>query len=516
MNNRQKLVQKQFLNNEEEIIGELEKTYNQALKDINDKISNLNFTINDLKLEYSWLDDNDPQKAKVKSMIQSKIYQRNYQEQLKKQVDDILKRMQTSQFASISEYLDTCYTDGFIGTVFDAYGQGVPFYTPINQEAMVRAVQLESKISKGLYTKLGEDVDLLKKRITAEVSRGIVTGKTYAQVAKQLENQTRIGFNKAVRIARTEGHRVQTTATMDAMESAKARGADVVKQWDATLDSKTRESHTHVDGEIRELDKPFSNGLMFPGDPSGGAAEVVNCRCALLQRARKVVESDDKSFTKFNGFTKQVEGFDSPEDYNEFKKAFMSGDNQKYMKYVEQMQDKYNTQNFMQVLDKMSEQEYRHYSKLLANNPIYRKKKDDEGVFTTFNNSKGDVIKPKSIMKEMNKSEIGKETLEYLNKENVPVRLYYGVDHPKNKFGFYDPIDDEIVIFGDVTRTTKETALTVIHETTHRKLGAKGGFDEEVECFKAEKLHEKGYLTNSDISDIMEKVKRLYPEYVQG
>lgn len=368
MNNRQKLVQKQFLNSEEEVIKRLNEVYSKSLVEINDKIEKLSFTIGKLQQEYDWMDIDDPQRAKVKSMIQSRIYQKKYQEQLQKQLDGILKRMQTSEFTTISEYLDECYTDGFIGTIFDAQGQGVPIITPIDQEAMVRAVQLESKISKGLYRRLGEDVTLLRKKITAEVSRGIASGMTFKQVAKQLENQSRIGFNKAVRIARTEGHRIQCTATMDAMTSAKDRGADVVKQWDSTLDARTRDSHAKIDGEIRELDKKFSNGLMFPGDSSGSAAEVVNCRCALLQRAKWAV---DGGFTKINNFTKQVESFDSPQQYDEFKKSFFSKENKAYMNYVEQMQDKYKTKNFASVLEKMSDREYDHYSKLLKSNPIY-------------------------------------------------------------------------------------------------------------------------------------------------
>lgn len=371
MNNRQKLVQKQFLSNEEEIIKKLEGIYDQALKDIDAKISKLTFTINDLKLEYSWLEDDDPEKARLKSLIQSKIYQRDYQEQLKKQIDGILQRMDVAEFTNISDYLDTCYSDGFIGAFFDTHGQGVPILAPINQEAMVRAVQLESKISKGLYTRLGKDVGLLKVRITAEVSRGIATGLSYSQVAKLLENQMRVGFNRAVRIARTEGHRIQTTATMDAMQSVKDRGADVVKQWDSTLDARTRDSHAKVDGEIRELDKPFSNGLMYAGDPHGRAEEVINCRCALLQRARWAIEGDDVSFTKFNGFTRQIETFESPKTYGEFKKAFFHPDNVKFMQYTEQMQEKYGTRNWKVILGEMSEREYKHYSMLLEKSPIY-------------------------------------------------------------------------------------------------------------------------------------------------
>lgn len=67
-----------------------------------------------------------------------------------------------------------------------------------------------------------------------------------------------------MRIARTEGHRIQCQSGMDACYKAKEKGANVVKQWDATLDVKTRTSHVQVDGEIRELDEKFSNGLMFP------------------------------------------------------------------------------------------------------------------------------------------------------------------------------------------------------------------------------------------------------------
>ena len=206
------------------------------------------------------------------------------------------------------------------GTIYDAHGQGVPIIAPIDQEAMVRAVQLESKISKGLYTRLGEDVDLLKKKITAQVSRSIATGMTYAQTAKALENYTRIGYNNAIRIARTEGHRIQCASTMDAMKTAKSKGADVLKQWDATLDDRTRESHIHLHGQIREVNKPFSNGLMYPGDPSGTAAEVINCRCALLQRARWALdEAELVTLQEHATFF----GIDKSKDFEDFKKKYL-------------------------------------------------------------------------------------------------------------------------------------------------------------------------------------------------
>ena len=328
MNRRQKLVQQQFLNNEEAVIKRLKQVYNQSLKDVNDKVKNLELQIGSLTEEYDWLDDDEPQKEIMRSRIQSKIYQKQYQEALQGQLDEVLKKMQTKQFLTVSDYLDGCYTDGFVGTVFDQHGQGVPLIKPIDQEAMVRAVQLDSKISQGLYTRLGEDVSLLKKKITAQVSRGVATGMSWKQVAKQLEGYTNVGFNRAVRIARTEGHRIQCTAAMDDMRSAKDKGDDVLKQWDATLDDVTRESHRQVDGEIRELDEEFSNHLMFAGDPAGGAAEVVNCRCAVLQRARWALDEDELQTLKDRA---AYFGLDKSEEFADFEK--------KYLKAAEQVSE---------------------------------------------------------------------------------------------------------------------------------------------------------------------------------
>jgi len=272
-------------------------------------------------------------------------------------VDDELTRLHKNGYLTVSDYLDDCYTNGFIGSMYDMHGQGVPLAMPIDKDAMVHAVQLDSNISQGMYSKMGVDVQELRNRITMQVSRGIATGASWPQVAKQLNGEMRIGYNKAVRIARTEGHRIQNQAKMDAMDDATERGADLVKQWDATLDGKTRDSHAAVDGEFREKDEEFSNGLQFPGDPHGAAGEVINCRCALLMRARWAVSN---GFTKMNNFTKQLETFESPEAYDEFKEGFFSPENKQYMNYVQTLEKRYNTRDFPTILERMNEREYGH------------------------------------------------------------------------------------------------------------------------------------------------------------
>ena len=396
MNRRQKIVQEQFLNNEDAVIGRLEQVYTKSLSDINKKVKTLDSSIAGLQKALSDVGEEEigelaaaylkgkpyitPEEAKetLQSMLQSKVYQKGYQEALQKQVGGILDTMHKEEFKTVSEYLNKCYEEGFVGTLYDLQGQGIPLCFPLDQEAMVRAVQLDSKISQGLYSKVGENVSALKETITAEVSRGISTGMSYAQVAQQIKARMTGNYDdrpggalyRAMTIARTEGHRIQSQSKMDACYNAKDKGAEVVKQWDSTLDGDTRESHRHVDMEIRELDEKFSNGLMFPGDPSGGAAEVVSCRCALLQRARWALEG---SFTKMNNFTKEIETFESPEDYDEFKKAFFSKENRAYMNYHTELEERYGTKNFKKLLENMTDEEYSHYMKLYGKSPVYNK-----------------------------------------------------------------------------------------------------------------------------------------------
>lgn len=121
--------------------------------------------------------------------------------------------------------------------------------------------------------------------IKQSVSRGLLTGEHPGEVAKRLEGlftgDTPLSpYKRAVRIAQTEMHSVMNQAALETMAAADAGGLKMKKTWDATLDSKTRQDHRKVDGETVDLDKPFSNGLMRPGD--GGAADRINCRCALV------------------------------------------------------------------------------------------------------------------------------------------------------------------------------------------------------------------------------------------
>lgn len=82
------------------------------------------------------------------------------------------------------------------------------------------------------------------------------------------------------RIARTE---ILGASNMGSIEGARSTGLDLKKKWVATLDDRIRSSHIAMNSEpAQDLDQPYSNDLMFPGDPSGKASEIINCRCTQV------------------------------------------------------------------------------------------------------------------------------------------------------------------------------------------------------------------------------------------
>lgn len=263
MNKAQKEVQQAQLNDEKKVIKLLELVYEQAKKDCEQKIRELSART-DLE------------------NLQSIIYQKEYQQIMVDQIESILYDLHEGQFTTIANYLQQSYINGYVGMYYDLHLSGIPLIVPINQDQVVKALKTNSKLSSGLYKRLGEDVDYLKRSIRAELSRGISSGSSWnemaVRIAKGMNSPFRKAYNNAIRIARTEGHRIQNEAALDGQRGAKKKGADIVKQWDSTLDGRTRDEHRECDGQIREIDEPFDVGgekMQAPG-VGGSARNVCN------------------------------------------------------------------------------------------------------------------------------------------------------------------------------------------------------------------------------------------------
>lgn len=160
-------------------------------------------------------------------------------------------------------------------------------FTLYNHAAVERLIKDNPKLLPNPKVDIPKDLRWNQQHIQSAITQGILQGKSIPEIAKNLQSVTGMDERAAIRNARTAMTGAQNAGRLDSMKRAQARGIGVKKGWLATLDHVTRDSHVDLDGEVQELDRAFSNGLMFPGDASGIPAEVYNCRCRLTHEYDK-------------------------------------------------------------------------------------------------------------------------------------------------------------------------------------------------------------------------------------
>ena len=121
----------------------------------------------------------------------------------------------------------------------------------------------------------------------------MMSGKGFEVLRDTIEN---LNESSAVSAARTAAIAAQNTGSLSAMKRLAEMGVEVQKEWVATLDSRTRASHRALDGQRRDLDEAFSNGLQYPG-ASGDPAERWNCRCKIKAYMPKYDSEDEPRLT---------------------------------------------------------------------------------------------------------------------------------------------------------------------------------------------------------------------------
>jgi SPP1 gp7 family putative phage head morphogenesis protein len=90
---------------------------------------------------------------------------------------------------------------------------------------------------------------------------------------------------RAEMIVRTETGRAFNMANQSSQEEAAKKIPGLRKEWLATADDRTRQSHLNAHGQVVDVDKPFNIGgylMMYPNDPAGPASETINCRCTSV------------------------------------------------------------------------------------------------------------------------------------------------------------------------------------------------------------------------------------------
>ena len=141
-------------------------------------------------------------------------------------------------------------------------------------------------IATTVAKKVVKITETTRKMIRNIIKKSEAAGESIEQIASKIDDLylEQIIPNRSEVIARTE---VIGASNAGNRFAAKQTGLNLEKQWLSTRDDRVRESHEEIDGEKRPIDEPYSNGLMFPGDPSGEPEEVIQCRCTEIYNVVK-------------------------------------------------------------------------------------------------------------------------------------------------------------------------------------------------------------------------------------
>lgn len=144
---------------------------------------------------------------------------------------------------------------------------------------------INSEVLQGIVQ--GESIPDMSKRIFGEIMK---TAKTDGLTDKEMGALLKRNRDASIRSARTIVTGAECKGRFDSYERAESDGIILDKEWVETNDGRTRHSHRHkpqgVGGEVVGIHETFSNGLMFPGDPSGEASEIYQCRCTIVAKVK--------------------------------------------------------------------------------------------------------------------------------------------------------------------------------------------------------------------------------------
>lgn len=143
-----------------------------------------------------------------------------------------------------------------------------------------------------------KDYQWNRQEFTSAVTQGILQGESIPDIVKR--TRSIFGMNRAAafRAARTATTSAECAGRVSSYRRAERLGIDLMQEWMATVDPRTRPSHVALDGERVAVGEEFSNGLRFPGDPQGPGREVYNCRCTLVAAVDGIDQSAAARFSR--------------------------------------------------------------------------------------------------------------------------------------------------------------------------------------------------------------------------
>lgn len=266
---------------ENKIAAQYNDAYRELLKTCNEYFKKFEERY---QKEYAAYQNGEYTDAEFKAWVKAQIARGEHWNRLRENAALRITKANETAASYINDTTPSIWTLNYNYTAYQAdKAMGISF--DIYDENTVRRLIVEDpKLLPAISQKAidrAKDTAWNRNQFTKDVTSGILQGKSPTQLAKTIKHTMGLNQVSAIRNARTAITSAQNGGRMDGYDKLASMGVQMQKEWMATLDGRTRDSHRDLDGERVPYDEPFSNGLMFPADPQGVGREVWNCRCTM-------------------------------------------------------------------------------------------------------------------------------------------------------------------------------------------------------------------------------------------
>lgn len=269
----------------------LSRVYRQAQRDIDEKLKDWQKRHEEREKRYrQQVKDGKITQADFDAWMRGQVFQDKQWQARKAEIDRILLNADREAQRIVNEGKIGVFADNanYIGYDLERNGNINTGFTLYDQNTVGRLIKSDPQILPKPAPGVQKDkaYTYYNKLMNSAITQGIVQGETIPQIAKRIIDKTgESSYKSAVRNARTAYTGAQNAGRMEGLHQAQALGIKVKKQWMATLDDRTRDTHADLDGQIRDVDEPFEVDGMeidYPGDPTADPSLVYNCRCTLV------------------------------------------------------------------------------------------------------------------------------------------------------------------------------------------------------------------------------------------
>lgn len=283
------------------------------------------------------------------------------------QINDILDNTYKTNEALINSHVKESYSKIYNGLFYQLEVEKglILDFTMIDAKSVEKAIQMPIdglRLSERLYDK---HLHSLKLKTKGAITRGLIDGSGYRDIAADISNIGVADYKQALRIAITEGNRLRSLAREDSYQEASKLGIGLKKRWLSTLDHKTRDTHRALDSVTIGIDEEFEIRGYKALQPRlfGVASEDIHCRCDTIP----IVEGISPSLRRDN-ITGDVIKY---KDYNQWYREKASSEQSfvvKDKKYKNRFSDKKLYEKYKEILGKEVPKSFDKFKELKYNN----------------------------------------------------------------------------------------------------------------------------------------------------